>query len=124
MSVSLEEKKSFYASRGFTRETSVAWTSDGERTMTEEEFDEYIKVFCSEPNELIKREQIISTNANAWIGNRVQNYPKDLDQLEAAYKGFKHLRDVAKIDIGTDASAWVDSVDAVKQAYPKPEGWE
>lgn len=120
----LAEKKAFYASRGFTRETSVVWTLEGERQMTVEEFDEYIDKFCSDPTELVKREQIISTEANAWIGSRVQNYPKDLDQLEAAYKGFKYLRDVSGVDIGPDASAWVDAVDAVKAANPKPEGWD
>lgn len=44
-------------------------------------------------------------------------WPKD-DQLDAIYKGFKYLR-ANGTDIGPDAGAWVDHIDAVKAQFPK-----
>jgi hypothetical protein len=119
--ITLEEKKAFYASRGVTADTMVIAVGDGneQRSMTEEEFDNYIKM-CSDPEDLLRTEEFYSDEKNySWINNRIQEYPKTDPQFDAIFHAIKNIR-AAGIDIGPEADAWVDGIVDIKEKYPKP----
>lgn len=118
----LEEKKAFYASRNVTAETMRVALGHGEefRCMTEQEFDDYMKM-CSEPDEILAREQELSDPNNyMWKAHRIQEYPKTDPQLDGIFHALKALRDQG-IDLGVGGNAYVDSILSVKEKYPKPE---
>lgn len=117
-----EEKKAFYAARGVTAESMRVALGHGEeyRSMTEEEFEQYLSM-CSEPDEILAREQELSNPDNyMWRANRIQEYPKTDPQFDAIFHAIKNIRD-SGIDVGPDADAWLDTIIAIKQKYPKPE---
>lgn len=116
----LNEKKAFLASRGVTAATMVvAVNSDQSRSMTEQEFDEYVANFVSDPEDILAREALRPEDV-AWFRGRTTEYPKTDPQFDAIFHGFKHLRDVVGLDIGEQASDWVSYVQSVKDKYPKP----
>jgi hypothetical protein len=118
----LEEKKAFYASRNVTAETMRVALGHGDqfRSMTEEEFEKYLEM-CSDPDELLAREEYASDENNyMWKCGRVQEYPKLDPQLDGIFHALKAIRDQG-IDLGTAGNAYVDTILEVKEKYPKPE---
>lgn len=55
----------------------------------------------------------------AYRDKRERGYPKVGDQLDAIYKAFKHLQS-SNVDIGDAGKGWVQVIDDVKSANPKP----
>lgn len=115
----LAEKKAFLASRGITAATMVVAVNSDTRSMTDSEFDDYVDRFVSDPEEIIARESVDPMVVNAWKNGRITEYPKTDPQLDAIFHGFKTLRSEG-INIGPEASAWVDYVQSIKDKYPKP----
>lgn len=117
----LEEKKAFYATRGVTKESMTVAMGDGSesRSMTDEEFDNYMSM-CSEPEDLIAREDYHSDPTNwEWKANRIQQYPKLDPQLDGIFHALKAIR-AQGIDLGEAGNAYVDGIQTVKDENPKP----
>lgn len=112
----IEEKLAYFEAQGISKDTLVYKNNQGEeRSFTQEEWDEYVERFdmLDIYNNLPSEEHAAALNA------RIEGYPKTDPQLDAIFHGFKTLRD-GGIDIGTEASNWVDEVQAVKDANPFP----
>jgi hypothetical protein len=128
-----EEKKAYYATRGVTKDTMIVAYTDPEtlesleRTMTDQEFDEYLDM-CSEPEEMEARDahwagfdpQDPSTNPDKWKIDRISAYPKTDPQLDAIFHALKAIKD-SGIDLGEAGNAYVEEIQAIKEANPKPE---
>lgn len=50
---------------------------------------------------------------------RMQNYPPIGNQIDAIYKGFRHLETLG-IEFPKETKAWLDKIAAVKEQNPMP----
>lgn len=65
-------------------------------------------------------ELVVAIEANQYAEDRQQAYPVTGDQLDNIFKALKYIQDNGG-DIGVDGEAYVASIQAIKDAYPKPE---
>lgn len=105
------------SANSITKETLVHLNSDGTtRSYTEEEWDDYVAQY---PLDAINAYSAVSDAKRAVLNARIDAYPKTDPQFDAIFHGFKTLMDNGT-DIGTEATAWVNSIQAVKDANPFP----
>jgi len=120
MPMTFDEKVSYLASRGKTQENRlvVLWKNGEEtvRPMNDKEWKDFVEGYnwdnIKDANE---------TNPE-WIdarNKRIQEYPRTDDQIDAIFHGFKTLKS-GGIDIGAEASKWVDDLQAIKDANKLP----
>ena len=106
------EKISFYKGRGHKAADMTHVEANGQtRSWTEEEFEDHILEHMPHPD--------IYNVDLSYIGKRREEYPDEVEQLDALWKMVKHLKENGT-DIGADAQAILDSIAASKLKYPKP----
>ena len=106
------EKIQFYIGQGHSPSDHIHIESSGEsRTWTQEEWEDHILEHMPHPD--------IYNVDLSYIGKRREEYPDEVEQLDALWKMVKHLK-ANGTDIGADAQAMLDSIDASKLKYPKP----
>ena len=106
------EKISFYKGRGHKAADMTHVEANGQtRSWTEEEFEDHILEHMPHPD--------IYEQDLSYIGKRREEYPDEVEQIDALWKMAKHLK-ANGTDIGTDAQAMLDIIEAAKVKYPKP----
>ena len=106
------EKISFYKSRGHKAADMTHVEANGQtRSWTEEEFEDHILEHMPHPD--------IYEQDLSYIGKRREEYPDEVEQLDALWKMVAHLK-ANGTDIGTEAQAILDIIEAAKVKYPKP----
>ena len=81
------------------------------KNLTEEEFEDHILEHMPHPD--------IYEQDLSYIGKRREEYPDEVEQLDALWKMVAHLK-ANGTDIGADAEAILDTIEAAKVKYPKP----
>ena len=106
------EKISFYKGRGHKAADMTHVEANGQtRSWTEEEFEDHILEHMPHPD--------IYEQDLSYIGKRREEYPDEVEQLDALWKMVAHLK-ANGTDIGTEAQEILDIIEAAKLKYPKP----
>jgi hypothetical protein len=109
-----EQKCEEYRALGVTPETLTFVDSEGvSRPYTEEEWKDTIINFYPHPD--------LHQKDLSYIGKRREEYPPELDQLNAVWSAIRAIR-ASGVDIGDTANEMLNTIDKIKQKYPKPDG--
>ena len=106
------EKIQFYLGQGHSPSNHIHIDASGEsREWTQAEWEDHILEHMPHPD--------IYNVDLSYIGKRREEYPDEVEQIDALWKMAKHLK-ANGTDIGTDAQAMLDIIEAAKVKYPKP----
>lgn len=106
------EKIQFYVGQGLQPSDMTHIESGGaSRPWTQAEWEDHVLEHLPHPD--------LYNVDLSYIGKRREEYPDEVEQMDALWKFVKHLK-TNGTDIGTDAQAILDSIEAAKVKYPKP----
>jgi len=110
--ISDADKIQFYKGQGHKASDHTHVESTGlTRAWTEEEWEDHVLEHLPHPD--------LYQVDMSYIGKRREEYPDEVEQLDALWKMVAHLK-ANGTDIGADAQGILDIIEAAKVKYPKP----